>query len=1019
MKLQTKIWLGSSAMIAMIMAIDMAYTFRHIEAELHEQLGNEARVIQAVLMSTRRIYQKQFLASGLPVNEKTVGFLPAHSLSRISADFPNWIKTGLRFNNVSDRPRNPGNQADPDELTAMAWFRANPQAADRVALISDPQGKNYYHFTAPIWIEKYCLGCHGPRDSAPKSIGAAYAEAYDYKLGDLRGLLSIKLPIDELRAVARSHWLRQLGANAVGYVALLLLLGSLMQRLVVRRLSRLEEAARRLQTGDLAARVAVDGDDEVSRLGEGFNQMADAIASHERQMLRLNSIYTALSNTNKTIVRVDDEAELLETVCRIAVEHGGLKLAWIGGADPRTDRLAVLASFGEAGDYLDGLKVSTDPASPYGNGPTGVAWRTNEPVVDDYASDERTRPRSGQLPSFHWGSSAAFPVTRGGAVHLVLNLYHAERLAFDAKMMDLLSEMAMDIGYALDRIDLVAQQESALRALRESEAKYHTALATSQDGFWQADREGRLIEVNDAYVTLSGYSRAELLAMTIADLDASESDTDIANRIQTLAAKGGGIFETVHRTKSGSLKAVEISATFTESQGGLFSVFVRDLTLRHEAESRIQHLSYFDALTGLPNRALFTDRARQALQQALRQGDSLALIFLDLDHFKQVNDTLGHRIGDLLLIRLTERFQSVLRAEDTICRLGGDEFLFLIPHADAADAGHLAEKLLLSVGEPLTIENHTLSITVSLGIALCPVDGDDVDTLLRRADTATNWAKEEGRNAYRFFTQEMQTVVSARAALEADLRDAVHHDQFLLHYQAQVSGTHDITGAEALVRWRHPLRGLVSPAEFIPIAEETGLILPLGQWVMETACSQLARWATQPDMAHLTLAVNVSARQFRQPAFVDQVLALLERTGARPQRLKLELTESLLVANVEDIVAKMRALKEKGVGFSLDDFGTGYSSLSYLKRLPLDQLKIDQSFVRDILDDPDDAAIARTVVALAESLGLSVIAEGVETEAQRSFLAGQGCHAYQGYLFSRPLPIDDFEALARRPASQC
>ena len=289
-----------------------------------------------------------------------------------------------------------------------------------------------------------------------------------------------------------------------------------------------------------------------------------------------------------------------------------------------------------------------------------------------------------------------------------------------------------------------------------------------------------------------------------------------------------------------------------------------------------------------------------------------------------------------------------------------------------------------------------------------------IDDLVKQADLAMYKSKETGRNAIHFFDPAMQASVVARVNLETDLRRAIEENQFRLHYQAQVVGAGRVTGAEALVRWQHPQRGLVSPAEFIPLAEETRLILPLGLWVLETACAQLAEWAGQPRMADLTLAVNVSAHQFRQADFVDQVLTTLKNTGANPQRLKLELTESLLVENVQDIIEKMFALKAKGVGFSLDDFGTGYSSLSYLKRLPLDQLKIDQSFVHDVLSDPNDAAIARTVVALAQNLGLGVIAEEVETEAQRDFLANAGCHAYQGYFFSRPLPVDGFEAFVQR-----
>jgi predicted signal transduction protein with EAL and GGDEF domain len=356
-----------------------------------------------------------------------------------------------------------------------------------------------------------------------------------------------------------------------------------------------------------------------------------------------------------------------------------------------------------------------------------------------------------------------------------------------------------------------------------------------------------------------------------------------------------------------------------------------------------------------------------------------------------------------------------VREGDTVARLGGDEFVVMLEDLSesSAEAATLAEtvgeKIIATFNQTYQLRDHAHHNTPSIGVTLFLDRQDTIDELLRRADLAMYQAKAAGRNALRFYDPEMQAVVKARAALEADLREAVLEGQFLLHYQAQVVGEGRITGVEGLVRWQHPQRGIVSPGEFISLAEDTSLILPLGHWVLETACAQLSLWATRPEMADLTIAVNVSARQFRHKDFVDQVLAILDQTGANPKRLKLELTESLLVDDVEGVIAKMTALKSRGVGFSLDDFGTGYSSLSYLKRLPLDQLKIDQGFVRDILTDPDDAAIAKMVVALAESLGLSVIAEGVELEAQRDFLARHGCHAYQGYLFSRPLPLKEFE----------
>lgn len=450
----------------------------------------------------------------------------------------------------------------------------------------------------------------------------------------------------------------------------------------------------------------------------------------------------------------------------------------------------------------------------------------------------------------------------------------------------------------------------------------------------------------------------------------------------------------------------------------------QDITERKQAQEDIQQLAFTDALTGLPNRRLLIDRLKHALAICARSQREGALLFIDLDNFKTLNDTLGHDVGDLLLQQVAQRLLLCVRAGDTVSRLGGDEFVVLLQdlHANAQQAAVqvevVVEKLLSSLSEAYLLGGDVHHSSASIGVALFGLQHESVDELLKRADLAMYSAKAAGRNTLRFFDPSMQTVITSRAALEADLREAVRQEQFVLHYQAQVAiqpalGDCVATGAEVLVRWLHPERGMVSPAEFIPVAEEIGLILPLGQWVLTTACVQLALWAADPEMAHLTLAVNVSARQIHHRDFVAQVLTTLEYTGANPRRLKLELTESMLVMNVEDVIAKMNALKAVGVGFAIDDFGTGYSSLSYLKRLPLDQLKIDQSFVRDILIDPNDASIARMVVVLARSLGLTVIAEGVETEEQRDALVGLGCHAYQGYFFSRPLPLTEFEAFVQ------
>jgi diguanylate cyclase (GGDEF)-like protein/PAS domain S-box-containing protein len=441
---------------------------------------------------------------------------------------------------------------------------------------------------------------------------------------------------------------------------------------------------------------------------------------------------------------------------------------------------------------------------------------------------------------------------------------------------------------------------------------------------------------------------------------------------------------------------------------------VQDITERKLAEEEIRSLAYYDLLTGLPNRRLLFDRLTHALNAGDRSEQKGALLMLDLDNFKSLNDTRGHHVGDLLLKEVATRLSACVRVGDTVARLGGDEFVVMLEglSSDFAEAVYQSEivgkTVLKALNESYQLLGSAHHSSPSIGITLFSGRQHTADELMKRADTAMYQAKAAGRNNMQFFDPDMQRAIEAQVQVENDLRIAIAEGQFLLHYQAQVDSNDRILGAEALIRWMHPERGLVSPANFIQIAEKSGLILPIGRWVLETACSQLALWENDAHMAHLTLAVNVSARQFSLPNFIEDVIEVLDRTGARADRLKLELTEGLLLENTAEVIAKMTTLKERGVGFSLDDFGTGYSSLSYLKRLPLDQLKIDRSFVLDVLTDVNDAVIAQTVVALGHSLGLAVIAEGVETAEQRDFLSSIGCHVYQGYFFSKPLPIADF-----------
>jgi len=565
--------------------------------------------------------------------------------------------------------------------------------------------------------------------------------------------------------------------------------------------------------------------------------------------------------------------------------------------------------------------------------------------------------------------------------------------------------------------------DTDMSALDRAEAELRIAAIAfeSQQGMLITDANGIILRVNQAFTLSSGYSAEESVGQTPRLLRSGRHSVDFYIEMwRSILDKGAWQGEIWNKRKNGEIRADWVTITAVKDNKGLITHYVgteTDITQRKEAEARILHLAFYDPLTRLPNRRLLLDRLQQAVAASVRKQIAGALLFIDIDHFKTLNDTQGHDVGDLLLQQVAERLAACIRENDTAARLGGDEFVVMLEDLspnlqDAASQAEAAgNKILTSLSQPYKLRRHDYVGSVSIGITLFPTLESTTDELMKQADLAMYEAKAAGRNALRFFDPEMQAAVSLRAELVNGLREGLHKQQFRLYYQPQVDRDGRIVGAEALVRWDCPARGVVSPVEFIPAAEESGLILPLGSWVLETACLQLAAWANQPAAAQLTLAVNVSACQFSRADFVDQVLEIVSRTGANPHRLKLELTESLLVDKVDEVIAKMTALKAHGIGFSLDDFGTGYSSLAYLRRLPLDQLKIDQSFVRDLLVDPNSVAIAKTIIVLSQAMGLSVIAEGVETEMQRVVLDSLGCHAFQGYLFSRPLPVEKLAGL--------
>jgi diguanylate cyclase (GGDEF)-like protein/PAS domain S-box-containing protein len=546
----------------------------------------------------------------------------------------------------------------------------------------------------------------------------------------------------------------------------------------------------------------------------------------------------------------------------------------------------------------------------------------------------------------------------------------------------------------------------------------------SQEGMIVTDVEGSILRVNQAFTRITGYAAADVIGKNPRILSSGHHDAyfyeEMWERIKRTGEWEGEIW---NRRKNGEAYPEHLTITAVKDTNGYVVNYVAtlmDITASKASEEEIKNLAFFDPLTHLPNRRLLQDRLQQALASCSRTGKCGAILFIDLDNFKNLNDTLGHDVGDLLLEQVAKRLTTCVREGDTVARLGGDEFVVMLEDLskdilEAADQTEsVGSKIITTLNMPYQLGIHAYDNSPSIGVTLFKDNRQSIDKLLKQADIAMYQAKKAGRNTMRFFDPRMQQSLSARLALELELRQAVVKQQFVLYYQIQIDAAHHPLGAEALIRWMHPERGLMLPAEFIAMAEETGLIIPIGWWVLETACTQLKAWEKEPLTRNLVLSINVSARQFHQPDFTEQVQAAVEHYDINPSLLKLELTESILLENVDATISTMSVLRKIGVGFSLDDFGTGYSSLQYLKRLPLDQLKIDQSFMRDITTDSNDMTIVSTIIAMAQSMKLDVIAEGVETEEQRQLLLSKGCNQFQGYLFSKPVPIEQFEEMLHR-----
>ncbi|OIQ79317.1 phytochrome-like protein cph2 [mine drainage metagenome] len=732
---------------------------------------------------------------------------------------------------------------------------------------------------------------------------------------------------------------------------------------------------------------------------------AGAMAHAAADPQRLTRALRLVSECNSVLVRVHDERALLDAICRLVVESGGYLMAWIGYAEHDAQHgVRPVAQSGHEADYLSRVRVTWDD-SALGRGPTGTAIRTGATQVNqNWLTNPRMAPWRDAALQRGYQSSIALPLRDAGGCFGALTIYGVEPDAFNADEVALLEQLADDLAFGIGAARTAQARRHAVAALQAAEQRWRLVLDNAADAVLLTRPDGRIDYANRQAAALLGRSLPELLGAVAEQALRADAPLPHGGGPGASATRAEAV---VHRA-DGSAVPVEVNVVRLPDGNDYASY--RDISERKRYEAQLEYMATHDALTGLANRALLADRTEQAVVHARRGGQLIAALLLDLDRFKVVNDSYSHAVGDALLREIALRLRDAVRDGDTVARLGGDEFMILMTDLDSADdVARFARRLLATVAQPLHAAGHELVVTASLGAALYPRDGELAATLMRNADLAMYRAKDAGRAGFAFYAADMNQRMRERLELESGLRRALDADALQLHFQPQVDLRDGrIAGAEALLRWP----GGASPAEFIPLAEETGLIQRLGAWVIDRACAAIRRWS-DAGLDVPVIAVNVSARQFQHDELPDQVAQALQRHAVDPRRFEIELTESAVMDNPQRALDLLGRLAALGVRTALDDFGTGYSSLAHLKRLPIGSLKIDQSFVHDLTIDADDAAIARLVIALGHDLGQRVVAEGVETAAQLQFLRRHGCDAMQGFLFSRPLPADDFAELLR------